>query len=112
MQKTKIWQKQKCFFKLCSPWVTIISESIKNDKGILLDYWRVEKQNSVIAITLQGDRLVLPAPQYRPGIGNIMLDFPGGRIPTGEAPENAIKKIIQRELFIDESDISELLIRS
>ena len=103
------WKIQKCFFKISSPWLTILGENIEDDKGQLLDYWRVEKADSVIALTLQEDNIVLPSPSYRPGISKLSLDFPGGRISDGSTPEKAVRRAILRELCIRDSDISELL---
>ncbi|WP_228040136.1 hypothetical protein [Nodosilinea sp. LEGE 07088] len=43
----------------------------------MLEYWRVEKADSVIILPLQNQRLILPPHTYRPGMGKLTLDFQG-----------------------------------
>jgi hypothetical protein len=45
---------------------------------------------------------------YRPGLGQSTLDFPAGRLPLGENPENMIPHILQRELNLTPSAIGTL----
>lgn len=111
MQKTysKKWKVNKQFLKISSTWLTIFGERLTNHEGKNLDYWRVEKPDSVIALTLQKNRFVLPPKEYRPGISCETLDFPGGRIPKKSTPEKAIRIVIRREMAIDDTDIVELM---
>lgn len=96
------------FVEIRSPWLTLIGEHIEGDRGQMLDYWRVEKADSAVIITIQGDRLILPKPVYRPGIAATTLDFPGGRIPSGETPLTIAPAILQRELGIPPTAIHHL----
>ncbi|MFP4010039.1 MAG: NUDIX hydrolase [Spirulinaceae cyanobacterium] len=96
------------FVEIRSPWLTLIGEHIEGDRGQVLDYWRVEKADSAVIITLQGDRLILPKPAYRPGLAATTLDFPGGRIPHEETPLTIAPKILQRELGISSTAIHHL----
>jgi hypothetical protein len=61
--------------------------------------------DSVVALTLQKNQFVLPPQIYRPGVGKLTLDFPGGRVPEGASPRSAAKDVILRELAIEASDI-------
>ena len=91
-----------------SPWLTLIGEKLQDDQQQVLDYWRVEKADSAIALTIHQDRLLLPPPIYRPGVGTVTWDFPGGRVQEGESPENAACRALQRELGIAAANIATL----
>lgn len=106
MQKHQPWQTLERFVEIRSPWLTLIGEKIRDDRDRLLDYWRVEKADSAIAIPLQDGQIFLPAPAYRPGVGKATLDFPGGRILPGQQPADAIPGILERELGVCEEAIA------
>ena len=98
-----IEQKQRIlnrFVEMRSRWLTVIGENLEDDQGQILEYWRVEKADSVIILPIQGDRLLLPKPSYRPGVGNVTLDFPGGRVEDKNAIAEIAKTILERELGI------------
>jgi len=104
-----------------SPWLTIQAERLLDDKKQLLEYWRVEKADSIVVLTLHNSRLVFPKPVYRVGIDQTTLDFPGGRLSVPEAgndvledpqdhKRNVVIQILKRELGIaGEDDIDEIL---
>lgn len=96
------------FVEIRSPWLTLIGEHIEGDRGQVLDYWRVEKADSAVIVTIQGDRLLFPQPVYRPGTAATTLDFPGGRIPPAETPLTIAPAILQRELGIPSTAIHHL----
>lgn len=102
------WKTLEKFINIHSPWVTLIGERLLDDRGKSLEYWRVERPDSAVIITLQNNQFLFPHPMYRPGIGERTLDFPGGRIPPGETPEAAILTILQRELGVSEDAIAHL----
>ena len=102
------WQTLGCFVEIRSPWLTLIGEKLQDERGQILDYWRVEKADSVVIVTIQSDRLLLPKPMYRPGLQAATLDFPGGRVPSGQNPSAAVPAIINRELGCEEAAIAHL----
>lgn len=106
---SKPWQVRDRLLEIHSPWVTVIRERLEDDRGQLLDYWRVEKADSAVIITQQGDRLVLPPPSYRPGVGTLTLDFPGGRIKGDRPPIEVVPEILQRELGIPVTAIRQII---
>jgi hypothetical protein len=65
-----------------------------------LEYWRVEKANSVIVLSLQVARSFCVAPNSRPGIGRATLDCPGGRLPTGKMPNDVLPFLLPPELGV------------
>ncbi len=103
------WQIQDKFLELHSQWVTVIGEHLQDETGQILEYWRVEKADSVIILPIQNQQLILPPPTYRPGVGDKTLDFPGGRVPEGEEAITMVPKILQRELGITPDTISQLI---
>ncbi len=93
----KLWKTHDRLVEINSPWVKLICDRLEDNRGKRLDYWRIEKADSVIILTLQRDLFLLPHPSYRPGIGRETLDFPGGRVPEKQTPEKAIASILKRE---------------
>jgi hypothetical protein len=82
------WQVQDRFLELHSRWVTLIAEHWQDAQGQRLEYWRIEKADSVIVLPIQKDALaqpqiLLPPASYRPGVGRVTLDFPGGAASGG-----------------------------
>lgn len=83
-------------------------ERLTDDRGRLLDYWRVEKADSAIALPRWDGRFWLPPPVYRPGLGQATLDFPGGRLPAATSPAAAVPAIVGRELGLEAGAIARL----
>lgn len=102
------WQVRDRFLEMRSRWVTLIGEHFETDRNETVEYWRVERVDSVIVLPIHADRLWLAARSYRPGIAAATLDFPGGRLSEGTRPEAAVPTILQRELGIDAAAIAHL----
>ena len=67
----QMWQVQDRFLEINSRWLTLIGEHLQDDRGEVLEYWRIEKADSVIVLPIQRDRILMPKPSYRAGIGQI-----------------------------------------
>lgn len=100
------WERGETIVTIESPWVRLIAERWRDEQGRPLDYWRVERVHSVIVAPIQGGRLLLPRPQFRPGLGRATLDLPGGRLPAGQTPLAAATAILARELGLPAGAIS------
>lgn len=100
--KGKHWTTVGEIAKICTPWVKLLGERLLDSDGKELEYWRVEKEDSAVILTLHRNTLVFPRPMFRPGVGRVTLDFPGGRVPsTAEKPPiDLVPAILQRELNI------------
>jgi hypothetical protein len=103
------WQVCDRFLELHSRWLTLIGEHLQDQRGEILEYWRIEKADSVIVLPIRDDRLLLPAPSYRPGVGEIRLDFPGGRIAEGQNPEQVAILVLKRELEVESTEIIQMI---
>jgi hypothetical protein len=108
MIKSKYWRVEERFLELRSKWLTLIAEKLQDDHGNILEYWRVEKADSVVVLPIHNNFIILPPPSYRPGVGELTLDFPGGRVRDGESPEIAVSSILLRELGISENQITKI----
>lgn len=102
------WQHTAEIVAITSPWVRMIAERWIDDRGRELDYWRVERVPSVIIVPIWRAQILLPHPQFRPGVGRMTLDLPGGRVPSGATPLDAAPAIVQRELGIPPEAITTL----
>ncbi|MCY7391269.1 MAG: NUDIX domain-containing protein [Leptolyngbyaceae cyanobacterium CAN_BIN12] len=103
------WQVRDRFLELHSRWMTLIGEHLQDQQGEILEYWRIEKADSVIVLPIQSGRILLPSPSYRPGVGQVTLDFPGGRVTEGQKPEQAVISTLKRELGIEAAAITQLI---
>ena len=98
------WQVQDRFFHLETQWLTLMGEHLQPTEGNQLEYWRVEKADSIIIIPIQNQQLILPPAAYRPGVNQSTLDFPGGRWVQNKSLEQTAHSILQRELGISASN--------
>ncbi|HEY9646447.1 MAG TPA: hypothetical protein V6C88_08770 [Chroococcidiopsis sp.] len=111
------WTIRDRFLELHSRWMTLIAEHLQDHQGNVLEYWRIEKADSVIVLPIQhlevtmptNRRILLPMPSYRPGIGQATLDLPGGRLAEGHNPQQSAIAILQRELGIETTSIDQLI---
>ena len=97
----KPWKNMGEIVTITSPWLTLKGERLLDDADNLLDYWRVEKDDSAVILVLHRGHLVFPKPVWRVGLHATTLDFPGGRVPRGMAPQDVVGRILERELQID-----------
>ena len=102
------WERGETIVTIESPWVRLIAERWRDDQGRPLDYWRVERVHSVIVAPIQAGQLLLPRPQFRPGLGRATLDLPGGRLPANQTPLSAASAILARELGLPYGAITTL----
>lgn len=103
------WRVRDRFLEMRSRWMTLIGEHFETDQGETVEYWRVERADSVIILPIHADQLLLAVRSYRPGIGAATLDFPGGRLPEGTHPEAAAPVILKKELGIEPEAIAHLI---
>lgn len=103
-----IWQVNDRFLELRSRWFTLIGEHLQDHRGQILEYWRVEKDDSVIILPISNHQILLPPPSYRPGLGQVTLDLPGGRVPSGTDPREAALTTLTRELGVKSGSIADL----
>jgi len=102
--ETERWQVVSRFVEIRSPWLSLIGERLRDREGRDLDHWRVEKPDSLVVVTIQDGRFVLPRRSFRPGVGRSTLDFPGGRIEhTGSLAEDGAA-IVRREFGLGAAD--------
>jgi hypothetical protein len=58
---------------------------------------------------VNASQFLLPPPSYRPGIGQVTLDFPDGRVAETQTPEQAAIAVLNRELGIETIAITRLV---
>lgn len=102
------WELVDTLAKIQSPWMTIVLERLRDNKSNLLDYWRIERADSVIVLVVYRGQLVFPKMQFRPGIGRATLDFPGGRVDAGSNLLDAAFGVLERELGLTRNDVDRL----
>ncbi|MGO9333856.1 MAG: NUDIX hydrolase [Acidimicrobiales bacterium] len=99
------WQLLSRMVEVRSPWLSMIGERLCDATGHEREYWRVEKPDSLLVITIQNGRLVLPARSYRPGVGRATLDFAGGRLEDPCKIGETAQAIVRREFKLADGDL-------
>lgn len=99
------WEVLSRFVEIKSPWLTVIGERLRDDTNKELEYWRVEKANSLVVVTVQSNKFILPKPMYRPGVSRTTLDFCGGRMDDSMPQTEIAKRIVKREFNLESDDI-------
>ena len=80
------------------PYFTARKDSYKTPTGKIVDpYFVVELPECVLAVAITKEKQVILIEQYRHGIQQQSIEFPGGFIDEGETPETAIKRELQEE---------------
>lgn len=103
-KSSKGWNVLSRFVEIKSPWLTLVGEQLQDESKKVHDYWRVEKQNGLLILTIQNGQLLLPKQMYRPGVGEYTLDFCGGRIPDMPNLDEEAINITRREFGINACD--------
>jgi hypothetical protein len=104
----KDWLLIDTLVRLENKWIKMVGERVENESGQRLDYWRVERCNSVIVIPIHKNRIILPLPKYRHGIGKTTYDFPGGRCEDDSNLKGTVLNILKQELLVDSGDVVKL----
>lgn len=94
------WKRLNETVRVRSDWMTLVGERWRCEKGREMDYWRVEKADSVIVLPIQSGHAYCVTPTYRPGIGYETVDFPGGRLFPDYAPVDMVPLLLERELGV------------
>ena len=77
---------------------TARKDSYQTPTGKIIDpYFVVELPECVLAVAITKEKQVLLIEQYRHGIQQQSIEFPGGFIDDGETPETAIVRELQEE---------------
>lgn len=106
--QSSAWTVEQALMRLSNPWLEVIGERLNTPAGQQLDYWRIKRADSAIIVPIWQGQLVLSPVTYRPGVGEVTLDFPGGRIAASQLPAEAAPLILQRELGLVAEDIQDL----
>jgi hypothetical protein len=99
------WQRLSQIVEIRSAWLSMVGERLRDGTGCEVEYWRVEKPDSVLVITVHDGRLVLPARSYRAGVGRVTLDFAGGRLEDPGTIAETSAAIVRREFNLRDGDI-------
>jgi len=93
------WKTIDRFVEINSHWVKLIAEHLERTEGQIVEYWRVERTDSVVILTIHAEKFLFPTPMYRPGVAFATLDFPGGRVPAQVTPAAAVPAIMNPQLY-------------
>ncbi len=101
------WQVLSRMVEVRSPWLSLIGERWRAGTGRELEYWRVEKPDTLLVVTVHDGRLIAPVRSFRPGVGRTTLDLAGGRIDNSSALAQTALAIVRREFKLHADDLFE-----
>lgn len=104
----KKWKLVRRMLELQSAWVTVYADQMIDNNGHELEYWHVDRADSVIVIAIHQGHFLLPEPTYRPGVDETTVDFAGSRIADKQTPEEAALAVLKRELGIGRAQLTSL----
>ena len=108
MGSSRKWLVDKLLLRMESPWVTIVLERVMDQSQQSLDYWRIEKADSLIIVPVHLGRILLPPAQYRHGLGRSTEDLPGGRLESCISSQEAAVSILEKEMGCRRADVEAL----
>lgn len=104
----KKWKLVRRVLEMQSTWVTLYADRLLDNTGREIEYWHVDRADSVIVLVVHKGHFLLPEPSYRPGVEEVTVDFAGGRLPKDQTPAQAAAHIIKRELGVAGSQVVSL----
>jgi hypothetical protein len=99
------WQVLSRMVEVRTPWLSMIGERWQEGAGRELEYWRVEKPDSLLVVTVHDGRLIVPVRSFRPGVGRTTLDLAGGRLDDPSALAQTALAIVRREFKLSADDL-------
>jgi hypothetical protein len=94
------WQFIHQIARVETQWFSLIGENWRAERNVQIEYWRVEKVDSVIILPIWRSELLSAKPTFRPGINRATIDFPGGHLPGNSIPSGVALSILERELGV------------
>jgi hypothetical protein len=91
------WKLRDTFLNIATNWVRLIGESYTDQDGKDIEYYRVEKTDSVIVLPIYKDLIYCALASFRTGVQRSTLDFPGGRIIENKSIKDSALAILGRE---------------
>lgn len=79
------------------PRITVVEDSVELPSGVVTSYVRLAAgDNAVTVICLRDDEILLQR-EYSYPVGEVLLQFPGGKIDGSETPEHAAIRELREE---------------
>ena len=101
------WQVMSQIVEVRTPWLSMIGERWREGAGRELEYWRVEKPDSLLVVTVHDGRLIAPVRSFRPEVGRTTLDLAGGRLDDPSTLAQTAVAIVRREFKLNADDLFE-----
>ena len=102
------WKLLETLARVENQWISLIGERLIDEQGQSINYWRVERSDSVIVIPVHRQQILLPKPFYRHGVGLQTYDFPGGRHNGNKEPVDTAYQVLHRELKVKASAVDHM----
>src|SRR5471032_908293 len=91
------WTVRSSSYRIDEPFLRVRSDTVELPDGTIIEgYFVRESRGFAIVAALTPERRIVLVRQYKHGIGQVVLEMPGGMIDAGEAPETcAIRELAE-----------------
>lgn len=103
------WKIHKSESILSTPWFEIKRDRCQTPEGVIVpEYYTWIKRDCVIVFPVTEDNHVLLIKQYRHGVKNICIDYPGGTIEEGQSVFAAARSELIEETGYSSMDFTDI----
>ena len=94
---TPVWKRLDSKVLLKHPRITIVEDTVQLPSGLVTSYVRHDSRCDGVTVICLKDGQILLQREYSYPIGEVLLQFPGGKIEDGETPEEAGGRELKEE---------------
>jgi ADP-ribose pyrophosphatase len=91
------WKTLDCKVLLDHPRMRVVEDTVQLPSGHLTSYVRLDSAPDAVTVVCIGDAGILVQREYSHPPGEILLQFPGGKIEGDETPEQAAIRELREE---------------
>lgn len=94
-----------------SPWFPLVKDRVKLPTGQVVEYVKSQLAPVAMVVAITKQKEVVLVRQYKHGVEEITLEFPAGRIESGDTPEQTAIRELQEEtgIVIEENQLEPLI---
>ena len=93
-----------------SKWLPVLKEEVELPNGTRTEYFKSQLPDVAMIIPITQKKELIFVRQYKHGIGEVVLEFPAGRIDQGKTPKEAAISELREEtgILVEENALIEL----
>lgn len=92
-----VWKRLDSKVLLNHPRITVVEDLVELPGGQVTSYVRLPSSGDAVTVLCLKDDQILLQREYSYPVGEVLLQFPGGKIERGETPEEAAGRELKEE---------------